>query len=302
MNWFLIALFAEFAWSTVIFTDKFLVEGYYRKVRPGTLMFLTASVSLVFSLIIAILRPASLNIPFESGLLVLLAGGLYFTASFPYLLALKKDEASSSMPIFQIIPVISYLLAFTFLHEHLSAKQLVAGLIIMGGAIIISLDMNAGFKIKKSVFWLMILSSLLYALEFFLFKFVAVDTGFWTAAFYQYLGTGLAGVLLITASGSYRSDFKTVLSKNFKRVISISLAVESLDVAARVAFNYASLLAPLALVSLVGGFQPIILLIMGIIITLLWPKFGQESLLRKDILQKIFSIAVIFCGTYLLFR
>lgn len=302
MNWFLIALLAEFIWCVVIFTDKYLVGSYYRKVRPGTLMFLTAFASLVFSASILIIRPESVHIPLDSALIVMLAGALYFIASFPYLMALKKDEASSSMPIFQVIPFISYVLGFIFLHERLSTQQLLAGIIILVGAVIISLDQDSGFKIKKSVLWLMILSSFFYAMEFFLFKFVAIDTGFWTAAFYQYSGTGLAGVLLIILSANYRNDFKKVLSKSFKQVVSISLFIESLDVVARVLFNYASLLAPLALVSLVGGFQPAILLGMGVLITLLFPRFGQESLLRRHIMQKLCAILIIFCGTFLLFN
>lgn len=302
MNWFLIALLAEFIWCVVIFSDKFLVGSYYRKVRPGTLMFLTAFASLVFSTSILIIRPESVHIPLVSALIVMLAGAFYFTASFPYLMALKKDEASSSMPIFQVIPFISYILGFAFLHERLSVQQLLAGIIILTGAVIISLDQDSGFKIKKGIFWLMILSSFLYAMEFFLFKFVAVDTGFWTAAFYQYLGTGLAGVLLINFSANYRNDFKRVLATSFKKVVSIGLFIESLDVVARVLFNYASLLAPLALVSLVGGFQPVILLGMGILITVFFPKFGQESLLRRHILQKMGAILIIIGGTFLLFK
>jgi drug/metabolite transporter (DMT)-like permease len=223
-------------------------------------------------------------------------------AIFPYIFALMRDETSRVVPLFQVQPIFSYLLALVFLSEHLNTSQVAAGIIIMAGAALINLDLDNRFKLKKAVFGLMMLSTALFATEGFLFKFVAVDVGFWSAAFYQYLGTAFAGLALAIINKSYRTDFIEIMKSKGKKVLPISLLSESLNVLARVLFNYASLLAPLALVTLVNGFQPFFVIIIGVLLTLFWPRMGEESLLRKHLLQKALSVVIIFAGTYLLFK
>ena len=61
---------------------------------------------------------------------------------------------------------------------------------------------------------------------------------------------------------------------------------------------YATLLAPVALVSTINGTQPFFVLLIGIIITIFFPKFGKESLNRRNLLQKTIAIALIVCGTF----
>ena len=302
MTWFYIALASPFLWSINNHIDKYLIDNYYRKVRAGTLMFLTAGVSALFSLVIFLVKPEIINIPLQSIALVLSAGLLYFLAIFPYIFALLRDEASRVVPLFQVQPIFSYLLALVFLQESLSLHQLAAGLVIIAGAVLISLDLDDRFRLKKTVFGLMMLSTLFFSVEGFLFKFVAVDVGFWSTAFYQYLGTALAGLGLAIASKPYREDFKTVMKSSGKAVVSLSVLNETINVLARVCFNYASLLAPLALVAVVNGFQPFFVIVMGIVVTLFWPAAGKESLERRHLVQKALSVVVIFAGTYLLFR
>jgi drug/metabolite transporter (DMT)-like permease len=301
MNWFLIALASPLLWSVCNHIDKYQVENFYKKVRPGTLLIFTGAVSLVFSLLILIGKPNAYNIGLKDALIVLFAGVVYFVANLPYILALMKDEASRVIPLFQVQPIYSYILALVFLAESLSIAQLLGGVIILSGSILITLDLDNRFRLKKSVFVLMMLSTALFAIEGFLFKFVGRDVGFWSAAFYQYLGTFLAGLAMFMMP-SFRNDLKQVLRQNGKRAVPLSIFNESVNVMARVCFNYASLLAPLALVTLVNGFQPFFVIAIGIAVTLFLPSAGRESLLRKHLAQKLISVIIIFAGTYFLFE
>jgi len=60
--------------------------------------------------------------------------------------------------------------------------------------------------------------------------------------------------------------------------------------------NFAGLMAPLALVSIVSGLHPLFLFAYGILFTLFLPKFGRERLLRRQILQKVAAMAVMGAG------
>ena len=60
------------------------------------------------------------------------------------------------------------------------------------------------------------------------------------------------------------------------------------------------MLAPIALVLLVDSFQPIFALIIGIILTMFFPKIVKEKLIAKSLLQKIIAISITLFGSYIL--
>ena len=301
MHWFFIALAAPFFWSLCNHIDKYQVENFYRNVRAVTLLIFTSVVSLFFSLFILLAKHDVYHMAWKDILIVFVAGIFFLLANFPYIYALMKDEASRVVPLFQVIPIFSYTLALLFLGETLTIAQLLGGAIILSGAILITLDLDDKFRLKKSVLGLMMLSAALLSIEGFLFKFVGRNAGFWPTAFYQYLGTASVGLVML-ALPTFRKDLSKVLRKNGKRAVPLSMFTESFNVIARVCFNYASLLAPLALVSLVNGFQPFFVIAIGIFMTLFVRGANRESLLKKHLAQKLISIIIIFAGTYFLFK
>lgn len=302
MSWFYVTLASAFLWSISSHIEKFQVDTYYQRARAGSLMFLTSILGLILATVIFLFKPSLAHIPLQSALVIILAGVAYFIGVFPYLFALKREEASRAIPLLQTQPVFSYILAFLFLHETIAAHQLLAGLLIVVAAILINLDSDNKFRLKKTVFFLMMASTALFAINAFLFKFVARDVGFWSGVLYQDIGVFLSGVVLFSISAGYRRDFINIFVKNRRAVMTIGVVDEAIALTARILFNYATLLAPLALVTVISGFQPVFVLLLGIIITIFWPKFGRESLLRKHLAQKAFSIALFFIGTYLLFK
>src|SRR6185437_9971679 len=164
-------------------------------------------------------------------ILVLLAAGvLNFAYIFPYIYALLRDEASRVVPLFQMAPVFSYLLAWLFLHEQLTSIQLVAGVIITLAAVAINLDMDNRFRLKKTVFWLMMLAAGGFAAEGFLFKYGATNYGFWDGVFYQYSGMALAGLAVALASKKFRDNFVRVFRANTRSILTISLFNEALSI------------------------------------------------------------------------
>lgn len=302
MTWFWLSIAAAFIWSINNHLDKFLAERYYRNssALPGTLMFLTSLIGACIAITVFILDPSAAHISASSKLLMLCAGFLDFIYVFPYILALMREEASRVAPLFQIAPLISGALGWVFLHERLTLEQFAAMLLIILGATTISLDIKNRFRIKRGVLLLMMVSAAFWALETFLFKFVAIGTGFWSAILYQYLGAALAGLILAVASRKYRNSFMYLVRQHARSVFTLSLLAEGLSTTARISLSYASLLAPLAFVTVVANTSPFFAIILGVIITLFIPSFGGEDLGLANLLQKIFSTGLMFLGTFLL--
>jgi len=300
MTWIFFALLAPFLFAVTNHIDKILLARYFTRVKPTTLLLYTSIASALITTVIIIFKPSVLNVPLFNAGLMFTAGIIYFLAIVPYIKALNIEEASRVIPIFQIQPVLAYTFGVVLFHETLSIQQILAGIIIVSGAVLINLDLDNRRKFKGVVFGLVALSCLFFMLESITFKFVGGNFGFWNASFYQYLGTAVAGLFIVIVSKQYRRDFKRVNKDGGKKVFFGAITNEMVNMFGRLAFNYSLLLAPLALVQLVQGSQSIFVLIIGTLLALLIPKYGKENLSRKHMVQKIVSILIVIAGTCLL--
>lgn len=301
MNWFLIALVAPFFWAITNHIDKYLINRYFRSGGVGALMIFSAIIGIVLLPIIYLIEPDVIYLKTSFAIFMILNGILYVVGLLPYFYALAEDEASIVVPLFQLIPFFGYLLALVVLNESLTLLQIIASLLVLSGAILISLDYNKEKnKFKVKVFWLMVLSSFLVALNGLIFKFIAIGENFWITSFWEYVGFSITGIILLTFIKSYRNQFFFIFKNNRLAVLSINGTNEILNIIAKMVMNFATILAPLALVWVVNGFQPFFVFILGIILTVFSPALGKESMLKKHLMQKFATIVIMFIGVYFL--
>lgn len=302
MNWFLIALIPPALWSITNHMDKFLISKYFKGGGVGALMVFSSLIGLLLLPFILIFNPHVFTIAPQNAFLIALNGFLYVAAILPYFYALNKDEASTVVPLFQMIPVLSYVLAFFILGETLSTKQILASTLVVVGAIGISLELSEGkrIRIKKDVLGYMFLSSFLFALNFIIFKHFALELSFWVSAFWEYVGFAIFAALLMIFVRSYRRQFVDVMKQNKITVVGLNGLNELINIGAKMSFNFASLLAPVTLIWVVNGTQPFFVFMYGVILTIFFPKLGVESLAKRHLTQKAVAIAVMFLGTYLI--
>lgn len=303
MSWFFIAFISVVLWSSTNFIDKYLISKYFQKQGISVLMIFSALIGLfLLPIILAITRGSVFDLPLKDIFILLCSGIIYVFAILPYFFALRDEDTSLVVPFFQSIVVFSYFLGLIFLGEQLTGLQIIASLLIIFGAV----GLSANFFGKKNLFrWrifgLMMLSSFMFSLNMFLFKFMERDSNFWTTCFWEYAGFSLAALAML-AIGRYRREFFESFKANGLKVFGINAMTEVLNIIAKIIFNFATLLAPLALVQIVNGFQPLVVLIFGIILTMFWPKAFSEDITKKNLLKKVVFIILIFVGGYLLNR
>jgi len=305
MHWLVFTIIPPVVFAIANHFDKHLVEKYFKGGGVGSLAIFSALIGLPVFLLIWAFNPDVFGLEPASRLLLILNGAIYICGVIPYIYALEKDEASIVSPLFLLIPVIGYILGYIFLNETLTMIQLVGSLVIMFGALGLTLEITKGekVKLKLSVLFLMLLSSALLALNRFMFKFIAVEEGvsFWTTAFWEYLGFFLFAVFLFVFIAPYRKQFLEVFRENKKKVLGINAANEVINIIGEISLHFATLIAPLAVVLWISeGFQPMFVLIFAIIITKFFPKWGEEKLEKRHLVQKVLAILVMFVGTYLL--
>lgn len=302
MNWFLIALINPVVHAFVNHFDKFLLSKYLKGGTVGALI-LFSSLFAVFALpIIYFFDPNVIGSLTGLQILVLMVNGVFLTlAIIFYLYALDSDEASYVAPFFQLIPVFGFIVGYLLLGEVLAGGQLLGGSLIVFGSLLLSLELNgSGTRVKKKLVLLMLGSSFFYAINAVIFKSIASEAGFLTSVFWDMTGKFVFGVILFAAVKSYREQFLYLIRASGKAVVGLNVLNEIMSLVGEFALVFAVLFAPVALVQSVGGLQPMFVLIFGVIITLFFPSFGQESFQRKHLAQKIIGIVIITVGVYLL--
>ncbi len=201
MSWLFFAIAAPALFAITNFIDKFIIEKHVEDIVALTIV--SGAISFLFGLIILTLA----HFPFLGWgviILVLVSGALGELALLPYFKAMKLDDASRILPLFQVIPFLILILAYIFLGEQLSGGQLFGFCFILIGGFLLSLkklDMKV-FSLRPS-FWYMMLSSLLYAAGAVIFKFVVTPGNFWDIIAYEILGGGLV-ILALAFYNPYR--------------------------------------------------------------------------------------------------
>lgn len=300
MQWFWIALAAPALWGLVNHVDKYIISKYFTGKGVGSLVLFTSLSGFAFSIFIALFDPSVFHFGIVSAVIIAINGGILVASFIPYLHALEGEEASMITALYQLIPVFGYFLALIFLHEQLSTKQILASLLIIVGSIVISLDLSERIRFKARPFFLMILSAFMLAVNAVVFKIIALEGNFWGTAFWEYIGGTLLGLSLFAFVKLYRTQFLATIAKSRLKVLGLNSFSELLNIFAKLLANFASLLAPLALVWVVNGFQPLLVFVYGLVLTLFFPGISKEKMDRNTIIQKLSSIILIFIGVYFL--
>lgn len=302
MNWFLIALINPIAHAFVNHFDKYLLSKYVKGGTVGALILFSALFAVIALPIIYLIDPGIVSAVTFGQAAILMVNGAFLTLGIIlYLYALDSDEASYVAPFMQFYPVFGFIFGFILLKEVLNANQILAGIFILLGSIILSYELTPGKKkFKLKLVSLMLGACFFYSINAVIFKSIAVDEGFLTSLFWDMAGKFLFGVILFLALKSYRTEFIGMIKNNGFTVVFLNIVNEIIGLIGEIATVFAVLMAPVALVQSLTGLQPVFVLIMGILLTVFFPKFSQEMLTRKHLTQKILGVVIITIGIYLL--
>lgn len=297
MNWFVPALLAVMIWAVSSHIDKYLLSKFFVRGQVGALLIFSAVVSLVIPVGILIFSPVAIfSLPWQNIFILLVGGALLALYLIPYYYALGERDTSLVSPMFQAVSVFSFILGFVFLREQITWLQTLAGFLVVGGAVFLSFDFGSRIIFQRKVFLLMLLSSFIYALSILLFKWAAVGEDFWVSIFWEALGASIFGFFLLL-SPKYREQTGALFRESGRGFLPIMAFNELVNISAKILANFATLLAPIVLITLVGGTQPFFVFLYGVILTVLFPSIGQENITHKAIFQKVLAILVIFIGT-----
>jgi len=298
--WLVFAFSGPLMWAVSTHIDKYLVDRYFQGSDTAVLMLFTALLGVLLLPLIWWLDPSVLA-PGRQSILVMTASGvLYMGAMLFYLRAIQREEASVVAPLFQANTLFTFLLAWLFLRERLGWMQLLGAALVIGGALFLSL--RKGFRLssfKGTLVALMLAATFAIAVSSVLFKYFAVRDRFWTTTFWTFVGEGLFGAVLL-ARARERKEFFALFRRNPGAVLGVNGANELINLGGGLGVRYASLLAPVGLVSAISSTTTFFVFAFGILLTRFFPRLGREDLSAANLARKAAGAVLISAGVVLI--
>ncbi len=302
MNWFLMSLIAPFLWSLLNHADKYLISKYSKEVGVGGLVVYSSLFAIFIAPIAFFLSDTSVfDLLGSEKFFLAVAGAMYSICILFYLYALEKEDASYVVPFWLLAPVFGFLLGIIFLGETIEPIKVLGAIVVLLGAVILSVEFEQKKKIKSIAVVLMLASALTIALSDIIYKKFAEHVDFWPSVFWNQIGMVAFGIICLIFVANYRRSFIGSIKEGGKEIATLNIAGETIQSIAIIANNYALMLAPVALVLLATyTFQPLFVFIEGILLTLFFPKISSENISKKHLIQKGVSIVIMAIGVYLI--
>jgi drug/metabolite transporter (DMT)-like permease len=281
MTWALLALVAPIIWALGNHIDAWLMNTFLpsreeEEHGAGALIIVSCAVAVVIAPVIAIVAPQVFTVPNIDRMILVGVGIIEGLAILSYLYAVGEEDLGSVTAWFNSIPFLALILAFVMLGETITGIQGIAFVITLIGLVLVSIRTRETKLIFKSrIVTLMLLASIGYALMTVLFKYVTVADAFWISAFWQYVGLALLGLFFFAFIPAYRRSFLQVFKRKGPAFYGINFINEALFTGGTLISNFASLLAPVALVSLVSSMQPIIVILLGVTLGRIIPSMKE---------------------------
>lgn len=296
--WIALTLLASFIWAICNFVDKRITEHHLPDMPPYYAF--SAFGSALFAVGVTIFTGFWLP-PWPYSLIVIVGGAGFAGMMWFYLKALKIEEASYVVPLFQMGPIWAALQAYWFLHESLVGWDLVAFVVILlGGLVIATQKFSKELLQLRPAFGLMLVATLFVSAMFVSFKYVltAFPDQFWSLYALQMWGQSAACALL--ALWGWKSVYHQNLRQDIQRTMPLFLSNDFISFIAFAAYLWALTLAPVAFVGALGGVQGFFAFLVGWYLTLRGHSVVQETITRPVIIQKLIGITILFAGVALL--
>ena len=299
MSWVVFAFSGPVLWAISVHLDKYLVERFFKESNVAVMLLFTAFVGVLLLPFIWLYEPSVTAPGLGSIALIILAGILYMVAMLLYLQALQTEEASVVAPYFQAGPLFGYGLAYLVLGETLTGRQLAGGVLIILGALSVSVRFAYGarmFKTRLAV--LMLTCGFAGALAGLIFKIFALDVEFWTTTFWMYAGEAIFGCALLLVP-TYRRQLLATLRVNTAALLSINGSNELINLGGGLGNRYALMFAPLSIVQAIGSTTTLFVFVFGVVSSLLWPGLGREDLSGRELVKKGIAAVLVAVGVAL---
>lgn len=305
MIWLFLVGISTILDSTRIFVDNYSSDVYFKGRGSVSQKLFYGYAFIIGAFILAAVTGFDFNANYWLNYLLFFTSGLLSgIAGIPYYKALELDDSTNIGIFTQLAPIFYLVIGWFALGENFSPYQLVAfAVIILAPLLIIATTRKRSRKIKiKAVFY-----ALLYVLIAVIGNIIFVkentpDLNFLTEILFVFLGKGVSNLIIVYSRPKWRRRFYAVLKSSRKKVLRPLISNSIIGFTKDIMYRQGLILAPSIAVASAASdsAEPIVIFFMGIVLTLIWPKFGREKLDRKTVIIHLIATILVVAGIVLL--
>ncbi len=314
MNWLVYTAVSVLSDSSRIYIDNYISDCYYKGKGAASQKYFyaiafiamamvllnvgAANSSLSLSLSLSVAPIGALVLFFVSGLTTSLAG-------IPYYKVLELDNSTNLGIFVQLAPILYLILGWLFLGDSVSSPQLIAFFVILAAPLLIIFSTNKRkakrAELKAAAFALLYVAMVVLANLIFV-KQNTAEIAFIIELAFTFLGKGVGNAIIMACMPKWRERHTEVVKNSHGKVYRPLICTFAACIVKDFAQYSAMVAAPsIALASVVAdSSKPVIIFLMGLIVTAIWPKFGREDLSRRAIIVHFVATILIVIGIILL--
>lgn len=300
MLWLIITISAYFVLAVVFLVDKhLLISGIP---NPRVYAFFIGMAGIFLLILIPFIDFVIPDV--RHFILSILAGALYIYALYWFFKGLQSFEISRIVPaVGGLVPIFTFVLVyvFSFGEKFLSFSEILAFIFLIGGSILITVEKEK-FITKKSL-EISSVASFLFALSFVLTKQVYLSQPFLSGLVWTRIGGALMAMVFFVLFPDIKAEIFGKKTNFEKKTAIIFITNQIAGAGAGLLQNWAIALAPLIYLAFINALQGVqygFLLIIGIFLSIKFPKILKEGAGRKVLIQKVFAILLIGLGLAIL--
>jgi len=305
MNWIIILTIAVISDALRIFIDNYVSDVYFKE--RGAVSQKIVSGIVVPTAGLAILVFTNFNFfstPSDTIALLLLSGVLGSLAGIPYYRALEIDDSTNVGIFFQFSPVLYLIVGWAIGDEDFSILKLISCLIILAAPLIIILSARKrSRKVRFKAALLAFISIIFYVAsgETFI-QGNSTDVNVFSEVGLVLLAKGLTDLIIIGSHRKWRERLSKVMRSSHNKVLfPINISI-MLRIVQEISYRIGLIMAPTVAIASAASdsVEPIVIFFMGLVLTLIWPKFGREKLQKKVVLVHLVATALVVVGIILM--
>ncbi len=301
MNWLALVAINVIADSTRIFIDNYSSDYYFKGKGAVSQKLFYGYSYLFFAPLVAFVFGADFGTAAISTIFLLfMAGFISGVAGIPYYRALEIEDSTSLGIFIQFAPILYLILGWFFLNETFSPLQLIAFAIIIAAPLTIVFTARKKSRhLKLKAVLLALIYVILYVLSSFIFvKESGNGLNMAAAITLVIIGKGFSNSLIIYTHPKWRKRFYHVLESSKLKILRPLFLNSVIGVVADLCYRLALASAPaVALASAISDTaEPILIFFLGILFTLISPKFGREKLDKKTVIVHLVATILVVTG------
>lgn len=295
MFWLILCIAAAAIWSFSAFIDNYLTDVIFSNRLPHAMKVLNGPIYIFVAILISLI----LQVPFPEMWqfwLLLLSGAINSIASLPYYSALKNEEATGAVIFYQLQPVLFLISDYLIFGQKISVQQIIGFILILAAPLIVVFSRKRASARKMEMRAAILL--ILFVVVSTVSSSIAVHVGetginIFTVFVYYLLGRGIMDCIFGLLP-KFRQRHRYIVNRHGSKYVIPLVINQFLCCAADFAYRYGMILGIAALASaFTNAAQLILTFLFGLVLTIIWPKFGREKLRRDIVLAHV--IAVILC-------